>query len=111
MAVLFRYATDRDEPEWVWVSPDAVFTVITWTVSSIGFGVYVSNFGSYNETYGSLGAIVVVLLWLFISATVVLIGAEFNAEIERQTAVDSTTGPDGPTGRRDADAADSDSVN
>lgn len=108
LAVFFRFATDRDEPEWVWVSPGAVFSVVAWTIASVGFGIYVSNFGSYNETYGSLGAIVVVLMWLFISATVVIVGAELNAEIERQTDHDSTQGPEQPKGQRDAVVADDD---
>ena len=91
LAVFFRYGPDRDEPRWVWVSPGAVFTVVAWTAASLAFSVYVRNFGSYNETYGSLGAMVVVLLWLFISALVVLLGAELNVEIERQVRDSRTT--------------------
>ncbi|NND74556.1 MAG: YihY/virulence factor BrkB family protein [Ilumatobacter sp.] len=110
LAVFYRFSADRDEPEWSWVSPGAIFTVVAWTVSSFAFGVYVSNFGKYNETYGSLGAVIIVLLWLFVSALVVLLGAELNAELERQTGEDSTEGPDEPMGQRGATVADTEAA-
>src|SRR5918997_1195 len=88
LALLYRWAPDRGTARWRWVSPGAIFAVIGWVVASVGFSIYTRNFGSYNETYGALGAIVVVMLWLFISAYVVIVGAELNAELERQTAVD-----------------------
>lgn len=106
LAVLYRWAPDRQRARWSWVSPGAVFATVGWIVASVAFSIYTSNFGSYNETYGALGAIVVVMLWLFISAYVVIVGAELNAELERQTAVDSTTGPTRPLGEREAYAAD-----
>lgn len=106
LAVIYRYSPDRDEPEWSWASVGAVFAVIGWLVASALFTFYVTNFGSYNETYGSLGAIVVVLLWMFISAFVIVLGAEINAEMERQTAHDTTRGADKPMGTRDAEVAD-----
>ena len=106
LALLYRWAPDRGTARWRWVSPGAIFAVIGWVVASVGFSIYTRNFGSYNETYGALGAIVVVMLWLFISAYVVIVGAELNAELERQTAVDSTTGPSRPLGEREAYAAD-----
>jgi len=106
LAVLYRWSPDRDRARWRWVSPGAVFATVGWVVASIGFSIYTANFGRYNETYGALGAIVVVMLWLFISAYVVIAGAELNAELERQTAVDSTTGPSRPLGERQAYAAD-----
>ena len=84
LATFYRHGPDRAEPRWVWVSPGAVFTVVGWLVVSYLFGLYVSNFDTYNETYGSLGAIIVMLVWLFGSAFVVIVGAEVNAEIERQ---------------------------
>ena len=84
LATFYRYAPDREEPRWVWVSPGAVFTVVGWLVVSYLFGLYVSNVSTYNQTYGSLGTIIVVLLWLYVSALVVIVGAEINAEIERQ---------------------------
>jgi membrane protein len=106
LAVLYRWSPDRDRARWRWVSPGAIFATVGWVVASIGFSIYTANFGKYNETYGALGAVVVVMLWLFISAYVVIAGAELNAELERQTAVDSTTGPSRPLGERQAYAAD-----
>jgi membrane protein len=106
LAVLYRYAPDRDEPRWRWASPGAVFAAVAWLVASILFSVYVSNFGSYNETYGSLGAVVVVMLWLYLTALVIILGAELNCELERQTARDTTEGRPRRLGERDAYAAD-----
>lgn len=100
LAVLYRYGPDRADPEWRWVTPGSLLAVAGWLVSSIGFRFYVARFGSYNETYGALGSVIVVLTWLYLSAAIVIVGAELNTEIERQTRVDSTTGPDEPLGRR-----------
>jgi len=106
LAVLYRWAPDRDAPRWSWASAGAVFAAVAWLVASILFSIYVSNFGSYNETYGSLGAIVVVMLWLYLTALVIVLGAELNTELERQTAEDTTEGRERPPGGRDAYAAD-----
>jgi membrane protein len=106
LAILYRYAPDRDEPKWRWISPGAVTAAALWLITSILFSVYVSHFGSYNKTYGSLGAIIVLLTWLWISVSAVLFGAEINAESERQTKRDTTVGTPEPMGRRGAVAAD-----
>ena len=106
VAALYRYAPDRRNPRWRWVSWGAVLAVALWLLGSAAFSYYVSSFGKYNETYGSIGAVIVLLLWLFLSSFVVLLGAEVDAEIERQTAKDTTTGPPRPLGERDATAAD-----
>jgi membrane protein len=106
LAIFYRYAPDRDEPRWRWVSAGAVVASLLWLAGSVGFAFYAANFGRYNETYGSLGAIVVVMLWLFLSAFAMLLGAELNAELERQTRKDSTDGRPQPLGRRQAYAAD-----
>ena len=106
LAVIYRYSPDRDAPRWRWVSPGALFAVVVWVIASVLFSLYTSNFGQYNETYGALGAVVVVMLWLYITAYVVIVGAEINAEMERQTAVDTTVGPKRKLGRRGAYAAD-----
>ena len=106
VAVLYRYAPDRANPRWRWVSWGAVVALVLWLLGSIGFSWYVDNFGKYNQTYGALAAVIILLLWLFLSAFVVLLGAEIDAEIERQTARDTTTGPERPMGRRDAEVAD-----
>ena len=106
LAVLYRYGADRDEPQWRWAAPGSIVATVAWLAGSALFSVYTANFGKYDETYGSLGAIVVVLLWLFLTAYVVVLGAEINAEAERQTAEDTTEGRHRPLGQRDARAAD-----
>jgi membrane protein len=106
LAVIYRFAPDRQNARWRWVSPGAVMATVVWVIASVGFSIYTSNFGNYNETYGALGAIVVVMLWLYITAYVIIAGAELNAELERQTVVDSTTGPPRPLGALGAHAAD-----
>jgi membrane protein len=106
LAVLYRYAPDRANPRWRWVSWGAVVALVLWLLGSFGFSWYVDSFGKYNQTYGALAAVIILLLWLYLSAFAVLLGAEFDAEIERQTARDTTTGPERPMGQRDAEVAD-----
>lgn len=106
LAVLYRYAPSRDEPRWRWVSWGAVLATVLWILGSIAFSIYVRNFGSYNETYGSLGAVVILLMWFWLSGFIVLLGAELNAEMEHQTAQDTTKGPSAPQGQRGARMAD-----
>ena len=106
LAVLYRYAPDRDAPRWQWVSWGAVIATVVWILGSVAFSVYVSNFGSYGETYGSIGAVIVLMLWLVVTAFAVILGAELNSELEAQTAQDSTVGEPQPMGRRDAVKAD-----
>jgi membrane protein len=84
LAIMYRFGPSRDEPKWRWVSWGAVTAIVLWIIGSALFSLYVSNFGSYNETYGSVGAVVILLLWFLVSAYVVLIGAEINAELERR---------------------------
>jgi membrane protein len=106
LAVVYRLAPDRDDPEWRWVSTGAILALVLWLAGSVLFSIYTSRFASYNETYGSLGSIVVLMLWLLVTAYAIILGAELNAETERQTARDSTKGRDLPLGQRDAEAAD-----
>lgn len=106
LAVLYRYAPDRRGAKWRWVTPGAIFVVVTWIIGSILFSTYVSHFNSYNKTYGSLGAVVVLLTWLYLTAYIVMFGAEINAQAERQTRHDSTKGHPKPMGKREAWAAD-----
>ena len=106
LAVLYRAGPNRDDPEWKWVSVGSIVAMTLWLVASVVFRVYVANFGSYNETYGSLAAVVILLFWLYITCFVVLLGAQINAELEHQTAVDTTVGADRPMGRRGAEMAD-----
>ena len=106
LAVLYRFGPDRDKPQWRWVSAGAVAATLLWIVASVGFSVYVANFNSYDKTYGSLGGVVVLLTWLYLSVLMVLLGAVINAQSEKQTRKDSTEGPPQTMGRRDARAAD-----
>jgi membrane protein len=106
LAILYRFAPSREAPQWQWVSPGAVIATALWLIGSIVFSIYVRNFGSYNETYGSLGAVVILLMWFWLSAFIVLLGAEVNCEIERQTERDTTAGRPKPRGERGAYAAD-----
>jgi membrane protein len=106
LAFLFRYGPDRDDPRWGWVTPGAVFAAIAWVLGSLAFAVFADRFSTFNEAYGTLGAVVVLLLWLYITALVIIIAAEVNAELERQTYEDTTEGTDKPLGRRGAFAAD-----
>lgn len=106
LSILYRHGPDRDRARWRWVTPGSVVAVLTWLVASMGLQLSAANAGSYGATYGSLAAVVLLLLWLLVSAAVVLLGAELNAELERQTARDTTQGPERPMGRRGAVAAD-----
>jgi membrane protein len=106
LAVIYRYGPQRRRPKWRWVSPGAVVAMIVGLVASIGFSIYVSLLGNYNKTYGALGAIIVVLLWLYLMAFAVLFGAALNAELEHQTTRDTTAGDERPMGERGAHVAD-----
>ena len=106
LAVFYRFAPSRDAPRWRWVSWGAVLATVLWLIGSALFSWYVSNFGSYNETYGSIGAVVVLMMWFWLSALIVLLGAELNAEMEHQTERDTTRGHDQPMGERGAYVAD-----
>ena len=106
MALLYRFGPSRDHPEWKWITPGAVFAVIAAVVVSALFSFYVANFGSYNETYGSLGAIIGFMTWLWLVIVVLVLGGEINSELEHQTAEDTTVGKDEPMGQRNAVMAD-----
>jgi membrane protein len=107
LAVTYRLAPDRDAPRLRWVSIGAGVATMVWLVVSIAFSFYVETFGNYAKTYGSLAAVVVLMLWLWLSVYAVLLGAEINAESEEQTARDTTKGAPRPLGRRGAVKADS----
>ena len=106
LAVLYRFGPSRRQPRWAWVSHGAVIATVLWLVGSVLFSIYVTYFASYNKTYGSAGAVVILLTWFLLSSYVVLIGAEINAESERQTRRDTTIGGQRPLGERGAHAAD-----
>jgi hypothetical protein len=99
LAVLYRYGPSRDKAEWKWVTPGGIVASVPWLIGSILFSWDVSNFGSYNETDGSLGAAIGFMTWIWLSSIIVLLGAELNAEMEHQTAQDTTQGSPQPLGR------------
>ena len=106
LAVLYRFGPSRQKPKWRWVTWGSAVAGVLWLIVSGLFSWYVSNFGSYNETYGSLGAAIGFMTWIWLSTTVVLLGAELNAEMEHQTARDTTVGREKPLGARQARMAD-----
>jgi membrane protein len=106
IACLYRYGPSREMPQWRWVSWGSMFAALTWIAASLLFSWYAANFGSYNKTYGSLGAVIGFMTWIWISSIVVLIGALIDAEMEHQTARDTTTGRPKPMGARGARMAD-----
>jgi membrane protein len=106
VAVIYRRAPDREPAKWRWLTWGAVVATALWLAASALFSWYVANFGQYNETYGSLGAAIVLMLWLWISALAVLVGAELNSALELQTARDTTRGEPRPMGQRGARVAD-----
>jgi len=106
LAVLYRYGPSRRMPKWRWVSVGIVFAALVWLAASSLFSWYLGNFANYNATYGALGAVVGLMMWMWLSTIVVLVGAELNSEIEHQTAQDSTVGLPKPLGSRGAVMAD-----
>ncbi|WP_035857397.1 YihY/virulence factor BrkB family protein [Cryptosporangium arvum] len=106
LSLLYRFAPDRSNARFRWISWGAVVATVLWLIASAGFSFYVNNFGSYNKTYGALAGVIVLNLWLYISCLAILFGAELNAELEAQTERDSTTGPAEPLGHRGARKAD-----
>jgi membrane protein len=106
LSVLYRYGPSREHAKWRWVSVGSAFATIAWIALSLAFSWYLSKFADYNATYGSLGAVIGLMMWMWISTAVALIGAELNSEIEHQTARDSTTGAPKPLGTRGAVMAD-----
>ena len=105
-ATLYRFGPSREKARWTWITPGSLFTSVSWLLLTVLFGIWVTTVSDYSRTYGSLGATVGLLTWMYLSAYVFVIGAEINGEIEHQTAKDSTTGHPQPLGERGAWAAD-----
>lgn len=105
--LVYRYGPNRRHARLPWLTPGAVCAVFLWAAASVGFSYYLANFGNYNEVYGSIGAVIALLMWLFISGFLLLLGAALNAELERHTEPDSTVGRPRPMGQRGAKMADS----
>ncbi len=106
LAALYRFGPCRRRPKWSWVSVGSLFSTTLWLIASAGFSYYVSHFAQYDRIYGSLGAVIVLLFWLYLTFYIVLLGAEINAELELQTAQDTTRGKARPSGKRGAFVAD-----
>jgi membrane protein len=107
LAALYRYGPSRAKARWRWITWGSAFATVMWIAASVLFSWYVASFGSYNKTYGSLGAIIGFMTWIWISIIVVLVGAKIDAEMEHQTARETTTGQPKPLGMRGARMADS----
>jgi membrane protein len=106
LSILYRWGPDRRPAKWRWLMPGAILATLLWVAASLVFSVYVAHFGSYDKTFGPLAAVVVLLMWFYLSAYAIGIGAELNAELELQTQVDTTAGWPKPRGRRGARVAD-----
>ncbi|MCB8835992.1 YihY/virulence factor BrkB family protein [Aurantimonas sp. VKM B-3413] len=106
IAMIYRFGPSRNRAQWKWVVGGAVLTAIVWLIASITFSWYLQNFANYNATYGSLGAVVGFMMWVWVSSLIFIVGAEINAEMEHQTARDTTDAPDKPIGHRGARVAD-----
>jgi membrane protein len=106
LAVLYRFAPSRNEAQWKWVSPGSALAGAAWIAVSLGFSFYLSNFSNYDATYGTLGAAIGLIVWMWLSFMVILVGGELNAEMEHQTTRDTTAGAPKPMGLRGAVMAD-----
>jgi membrane protein len=106
LAALYRWGPSREAAKWRWITPGAALAVVLLGATSVVFSWYVTNVSDYEAAYGSLGAMIALLTWMWISVTIIIVGAELNSEIEHQTARDTTTGPDLPMGERGAHMAD-----
>lgn len=106
IALLYRYGPSREPAKARWLTWGTGFATVFWLIASIAVSYYLANFANYNATYGTLGALIGFMVWTWVSVVIVIVGAELNAELEHQTAQDSTTGPDEPMGKRGAYMAD-----
>lgn len=102
IALLYRWGPSRRPARWRWLSPGVILSCILWVLGTYAFAYYASNFGSYNETFGTLSGAILLLMWMWLSAFIILLGAEFDAQIEAQVHHDTTTGPSRPPGQRGA---------
>jgi membrane protein len=106
LAVLYRFGPSRREPRWQWISVGSVVAALAWLAASVLLSWYLAHFANYDATYGSLGAAIGLMMWMWISSIVILFGAELNSEIEHQTMRDTTVEGDKPLGARGAVMAD-----
>lgn len=106
IALVYRYAPSRRPARWRWITWGSAIATIGWIIASVLFSWYLSNLADFNATYGSLGTVIGLMLWLWLLMQILIIGAEIDAEMERQTERDSTVGPEKPMGERGATVAD-----
>lgn len=106
ISLLYRYGPSREKAKLRWLSWGATFSIVVWLISSILFSYYLENYANYNVTYGTLGALIGSMVWMWLSIVILIVGAKLNAELEHQTAIDSTTGEPQPMGERGAFVAD-----
>ena len=106
LSALYRFAPSRDMPEWKWTSVGAVVGCLVWIAASASFAFFVSKFSYYNQSFGALAGVIVLLMWFWISAYIILMGAELNAELEAQARADKAVSADEETGPRGTAKAD-----
>jgi membrane protein len=106
LAVVYRYGPARHRAQWRWVTWGSAIAATLWIAASLAFSWYVTSFATYGKTYGALGGVIALLMWLYVSNLMIVLGAEINAEMERQTRRDTTEGSEKPLGQRGAFAAD-----
>ena len=106
ISLIYRYGPSRDNAKWRWLNWGAALATVVWLSASAAFSYYLQNFADYDATYGSLGAVIGLMMWTWISVIILIVGAEVNAEMEHQTTKDTTTGPSQPMGHRGAVVAD-----
>ncbi len=104
--MVYKFAPDRSTPKFIWVNPGAIFAALVWLTGSMLFTFYINNFGTYDKTYGSIAAVIILMLWFFLTGFIIILGAELNSEIEHQTNIDFTVGVKKPMGKRGAYYAD-----
>ena len=106
ISLIYRYGPSRDNAKWRWLNWGSILATFVWLSASVAFSFYLQNFANYDATYGSLGAVIGLMMWTWISVIILIIGAEINAEMEHQTAIDTTVGPPKPMSQRGAVVAD-----
>lgn len=106
LAIVYKVAPARSNPHFRWASWGAVVATLLWLIGSLLFNLYVSNFGTLDATYGSFAAVIILMLWFFLTSFIILLGAEINSEMEHQTSKDTTIGEEKPMGARGAYHAD-----
>jgi membrane protein len=104
--VIYRYGPSREDAKLRWADMATAFSTVAWATTTAGFSIYLLNFVNYNATYGTLGALIAFMVWIWLSTVIMIVGAELNAELEHQTKCDSTTGEPLPMGERGAVMAD-----